>query len=180
MGETARIMLIGFGNPGRLDDGLGPRFAEEMATRRIPGLTVDADYQLTVEAAAYVAEHDMVVFADAALEGPEPFWINAIEAVSQQSFSSHSVSPEAVLGLARDLFGAEPRGYLLGIRGYEFNEYAERLSDKAQQNLQAALRRFEPVFRSGDIEAVVKEFPCLGGYRLSDSNQEEPCKTENS
>jgi len=180
MSDTARIMLIGFGNPGRLDDGLGPLFAEAMAERQVPGLTVDADYQLTVEAAAYVAEHDIVVFADAAVDGPEPFWINAIEPVSQQSFSSHSVAPEAVLGLAHDLFGAKTKGYLLGMRGYEFNEFDERLSEQAQKNLEAALAHFEPVFRTGNVAESAEEFPCLGGYRLSNSNQEEPCKTENT
>ena len=43
------------------------------------------------------------------------------------------------MGLAVDLFGAKTKGYILGIRGYEFNEFGERLSERAQANLEAAL-----------------------------------------
>jgi len=133
-------LLIGYGNPGRLDDGLGPALAEAVAKLEIPGVTVDADYQLTVEDAAEIARHDVVIFADADAGGPEPFSFRKIEPAPAFSFSNHSVQPAAVLGLAHELFGARSRGYLLGIRGYAFNEFGESLSEKAQANLAAALR----------------------------------------
>ncbi len=60
-------------------------------------------------------------------------------AAKTASFSTHSVQPEAVLALAKDLFGAEPETWLLGIRGYEFNEFGEGLSVRAATNLAAAL-----------------------------------------
>jgi hypothetical protein len=44
-----------------------------------------------------------------------------------------------VLALAKDLFGAEPETWLLGIRGYEFNEFGEGLSARAATNLAAAM-----------------------------------------
>ncbi|MCK7489195.1 MAG: response regulator [Anaerotruncus sp.] len=44
----------------------------------------------------------------------------------------HSVQPEAVLALARELFGARAgRPTLLGIRGYEFDEFGEALTARA-------------------------------------------------
>jgi hydrogenase maturation protease len=135
-----KILLIGYGNPGRLDDGLGPALAEAVDKLAIPGVTVDADYQLTPEDAAEIARHDVVIFADADVGGPEPFSFRRIEPAPAVGFSSHSVQPSAVLGLARELFGARSRGYLLGIRGYAFNEFGESLSDQAQLNLAAALR----------------------------------------
>ena len=132
------VLLIGYGNPGRLDDGLGPALAERLERLGLPGVTVDSDYQLTVEDSAQVAAHDVAVFADAATDGDGPFYIRLIEPVHVPSFSSHSVEPAAVLGLAHRLFGAETRGYVLGIRGYDFNEFGERLSDRARGNLAAA------------------------------------------
>lgn len=137
--NRGKVLVIGYGNLGRLDDGLGPLLAMELEKLELPDVTVDADYQLTVEDAAAVAGHDVVIFADASVSGDEPFFFKRIEPVAALSFSSHSVEPAAVLALAAELFKAEPVGYALGIRGYEFNEFGERLSEPAKANLAAAL-----------------------------------------
>jgi len=137
--DAGRALLIGYGNPGRLDDGLGPALAAEIEKLAISGVTVESNYQLTVEDAAAVAECDVVIFADASVDGAEPFFIAPVEPRTEVSFSSHSVAPAAVLGLARDLFGRRPAAYAVGVRGYEFDEFGERLSPKARQNLRAAV-----------------------------------------
>ena len=142
-----RVLLFGYGNPGRLDDGLGPALADAVAGWGLPEVTVDCDYQLMVEDSATVAEDDAVIFADASLSGREPFFFERLEAGGGLGFSSHSMEPAAVLALARDLFGAAPVGYALGVRGYEFDAFGERLSGRAQANLQAALRFLEPLLR---------------------------------
>jgi hypothetical protein len=61
------ILVIGYGNPGRHDDGLGPAFAELVEKLDLDHVTVEAGYQLTVEDAAIISEHDVVVFVDAAM-----------------------------------------------------------------------------------------------------------------
>ena len=156
--SAADILVIGFGNPGRLDDGLGPQLAKALQQRGLPGVTVDADYQLTVEDAAEVARHDIVVFADADVSGPEPFWVKRIHAGAEHlSFSSHSVEPTAVLTLAKQLFHAEPEAYLLGIRGYEFNEFGERLSPRAEANLAEAVAYIDSAVQQGSFREVRPE-----------------------
>ncbi|NQT88497.1 hydrogenase maturation protease [bacterium] len=156
---AARVLLIGFGNPGRLDDGLGPALAEAIQQRNLPGATVEADYQLTVEDAADVAKYDIVLFADADVGGPEPFWMKRIEGGPDATlgFSSHSVEPKAVLAMARELFGAQPEAYLLGIRGYEFNEFGERLSPQARANLAEAVAHVVSCITRGDFQEVRPE-----------------------
>ena len=156
------MLLIGYGNPGRGDDGLGPAFAEHFEKLEIPGLVVDIDYQLTVEDATTVAQHAVVVFVDADLNGPEPFWIREIEPETDPGVHSHSVSPEAVMGFARALLKAEVTGYLIGIRGYAFEHFDERLSPPARQNLSAALKFFEPIFRSGVFKEAARVYPGRG------------------
>lgn len=146
-----KILLIGYGNPGRLDDGLGPALAEAVAALGLPGVTVDSDYQLTVEDAAAAAENDVVIFADASVNGEEPFFFREIVAEGTLGFSSHSVDPEAVLAMAVDLFGAKTKGYALGIRGYQFDEFGERLSDKARENLSKACEFIVPILRDKRI-----------------------------
>lgn len=138
-----RVLLIGYGNPGRLDDGLGPMLADAIALKQIPGVSVDANYMLTVEDAAEVSHHDVVVFADASVKGREPFFFDRVEPRTSLGFTSHHIEPAAVLGLAHDLFEATTEAYVLGIRGYEFDEFGQRLSDGAQNNLLDAIAFLE-------------------------------------
>lgn len=145
------VLVIGYGNPGRRDDGLGPALAAALERLGLPGVTVDSDYQLTVEAAAAAAEHDVVIFADAAAAGPEPFDFRPIGPGPAASFSSHSTSPEGVLQLAGELFGSRPAAYVLGLRGYEFNEFNESLSERARANLAAAVAFLAAALREGRV-----------------------------
>ena len=148
----AKILLIGYGNPGRLDDGLGPALADAVGRQDLPGVTVDANYQLTVEDAAAIAEHDVVVFADAHVSCDDPFRFQRVEPRPDMGFTTHSVAPEAVLGMARDLFGADTAGYALGIRGHEFDAFGERLSERARSNLVDAIAFLEPLLRERDTD----------------------------
>ena len=146
-----RILIIGYGNPGRLDDGLGPAFAERVQALGLFNVTVDADYQLAVEHAAEIARYDAVLFADASLNAEEPFTLQPLAPEhAGVGFSSHSVSPATVLGLAESLFGAKPRAWLLAIRGYVFDAFGEGLSERARLNLDAAVRYAESFLRGGE------------------------------
>ena len=138
-GSESTTLVLGFGNPAREDDGLGPAAAERIAALAIGGVTVDSDYQLTVEDAADAARYGRVVFVDAAADGVEPFTFSRVEGKSEMTLSSHSVSPEGVVGLAGELFGARPEAYLLGIRGYSFEMFTERMTDRAVENLEKAV-----------------------------------------
>jgi hydrogenase maturation protease len=136
----AKILLIGYGNPGRLDDGLGPKLAQRIEELNLLDVTIEADYQLQVEDAAKIAENDIVIFADAAVSGKAPFFLKPIKAkIDELNFSSHSLSPETVLGLAKKLFSARTKAYVLGIRGYKFNGFEEKISPKALKNLDQAV-----------------------------------------
>ena len=152
--ETGKVLLIGFGNPGRLDDGLGPALAARAEGMNLPGVTVDSDYQLCLEDAEAVARHDVVIFADADVSGPEPFSFRRLEPAPSLSFSTHSLRPAAVLGLARQVFGARTQGYMLGIRGYAFNEFEESLSERARANLAEAAAFIERICRSNAFDSA--------------------------
>lgn len=133
------ILLIGYGNPGRQDDGLGPALAEIVEQLELPGVSVDSDYQLTVEHAEMAAHHGTVVFADATMKGEETFsWTPVEPAAAGIRFTSHHLSPADVLALARDLFAAEPTGYILAMRGQRFGEFDSGLSADAQKALEDA------------------------------------------
>ena len=145
------ILVIGFGNPAREDDGLGPAAASIVEQSGISGVTVDIDYQLSVEHAADIAGHNVVVFVDASVDGDEPYVFEKVTPKFIESFSSHSVSPEQVLGLAENLFNVETEGYILGIRGYSFEMFKEKMTDRAKSNLELAACRLVAALASGDI-----------------------------
>lgn len=149
-----RVLFHGFGNPGRRDDGLGPACAAAVERWALPGVAVDADYQLTVDDSAALRDVDVVVFADAAVRGPEPFEFRAIEPRPGVPFGSHGIEPPALLALTRELFGRAPEAWLLAIRGYEFDGFDETLSGRAAANLAAALEFIEPVLRNRAFRAA--------------------------
>ncbi len=199
MNAAAGTLILGWGNPGRLDDGLGPALAADFERATPPGVTVESDYQLQVECAADVAEHQRVVFVDADRRGAGPFWMRRLTPEKGRlTFSTHSISPETVLALARDLFAVEPEAWLLGIRGYDFDGFGEGLSMRAQDNLTAAVRflraacegeSFRPVEAAAEfttefsLESISFSAPVLatvpGDLPGSDADdcEGDPCKT---
>lgn len=135
-----RTLVLGFGNPGRLDDGLGPAVVEALRAYELPGVTLDADYQLRVEDAAEIAGYDAVVFVDASLVAQAPFEVERVLPEPDRRFSTHSVAPGALLGVAETCFGARVPGWIVGVRGEVFDDYGEGLSPEAERNRDAAIK----------------------------------------
>jgi hydrogenase maturation protease len=152
--DNQKILLIGFGNPARADDGLGPALAEKIESKNLSLVTVEADYQLTIEDSAQVAEHDIVIFADASADGPEPFSFEPVVAKCSNSFSTHSVEPAHIMALAENLFGSKAKGFILGIRGYEFDRFGDGLSEKAKANLQKAACFVEGLLKTKNFNKI--------------------------
>lgn len=151
MTPAPTTLILGWGNPGRVDDGLGPAFIEAVSRIAPSSVVLDSDYQLTMEDAAEVAHYDRVVFVDADRSGPAPFSMRPLEpSTDGGSFSTHSVAPGAVLSLCRDLFHATPEAWILGIRGYEFDRFGEGLSEGARANLDQAVEFIRMSFEEID------------------------------
>lgn len=154
------ILVFGYGNPGRLDDGLGPALAAALidavnhGTLPADRITIESNYQLNVEDAHQVAAHDVVIFADADVACADPFRFEPLAPRSELSFTSHSVEADALLAMAHDMFGASTRGFALGMRGHAFNEFSEVMSDQAQANLRAALDFIIPLLSKPSITAL--------------------------
>lgn len=144
------MLLIGYGNLGRGDDGLGPAFTDRIERLNLPHLEIDTDYQLTVDHALAIAGADRVVFADALMGNSQAFTFEKIEAGENADLTSHSLSPASVLSLAATLFGKRPEAYVLGISGHAFGEVREGLSPAASGNLDLAEAFFIDWYRSSE------------------------------
>jgi hydrogenase maturation protease len=136
-----RILIYGYGNPGRQDDGLGVILSEEIEkwafAEGIPNIQTDSNYQLNLEDAAGIAEYDLVVFADASGENISNFLLEELKPSPAVEFTMHAVSPAFILHLCHQVFEKNPRAYLLHIRGYEW-EFMSGMTDRARSNLEMA------------------------------------------
>ncbi|MCJ7586330.1 MAG: hydrogenase maturation protease [Candidatus Aminicenantes bacterium] len=142
------ILVLGIGNPGRRDDGLGPHFIDRLRALNLPGVAADANYQLQVEDALSVSRFKRVVFVDAARAIEAPFEMTEVEPLAEFAFTTHSLAPHTVLALSRELYRKTPTAFLLAIRGYDFG-LGEGLSGRAERNLEAALGHLAEFIRPG-------------------------------
>ena len=143
----ADILIFGYGNPSRGDDALGPAFLELLDrnldgdTRRAAGgIEFLTDFQLQVEHALDLKNRKLVLFADAHALCAPPWRLERLAEAEDVSYTTHALSPAAVLSVYRRIHGvAPPPSFLLGIRGERF-ELGDGLSDAASIHLDAALK----------------------------------------
>jgi hydrogenase maturation protease len=151
-GTPPRILVLGYGNPGRQDDGLGPAVAAGIERLGWPNLTAFDNYQLNIEDAMDVAEHDVVWFVDATRTGSSPYAVHEVAPASSIEFTSHLVRPEAILAIAHQCYGKSPQAFMLAIRGYEF-AFIEALTPGASANLREALAMLTGRIRASQVGA---------------------------
>lgn len=137
-------LILGFGNPGRQDDGLGPAFVAALGACLPQHIVAEDPYQLTVEHAHDAIDYQQLIFVDACLplesrSEAKQFYFDDVSALSEISFGSHSLSPAGVVELCKTLYGRTPKAYVLAIEGYEFDDFKEELSERARGNLASAL-----------------------------------------
>jgi len=136
------LLVFGWGNHSRGDDALGPLCVERLRAELAPRGDIEFldDYQLMVEHVLDLHGRQRVLFIDASLGCAPPFETLALRAAADGSISSHSLSPQALLQVYRELHGEEaPPCTLLAIRGLRF-ELGEAPSATALAHLDAALQ----------------------------------------
>jgi hydrogenase maturation protease len=135
------VLIIGYGNELRGDDGLGPFVAESIAAAKLPGVLVKMVMQLLPELAADLVEARLAVFVDASVEPSAmglPVRIQAAE--DMLSWCTHRANPHSLLALTRTISGRTPEGWWLTVSGRNF-EHGEGLSEVAVENARQAIVR---------------------------------------
>ncbi len=140
-----RVLVIGYGNTLRGDDGLGPRLASAIDKQGFPGVEVHVCHQLTPELADPISRADAVLFIDARVLDDSGVQLQRIEAEARAAFNPHASDPATLLALARALYGAGPPGWWLTLPAVEFG-FGESLSHAAQQSLDAGLAAFRELW----------------------------------
>lgn len=136
---TKPVLVFGWGNPSRGDDALGPLFVERIEALKLPEVECLTDFQLQVEHALDLKGRQQVLFVDASRTAAAPFEATGLTPTRDASFTTHSMTPAALLHAYREVFGEEPPpARLLGIRG-ECWELGAAPSGNAAANLAKAL-----------------------------------------
>lgn len=114
------ILIIGYGNRIRSDDGIGQVLAEALR-ERLPHVTTITATQLTPELAEQISGADNVYFIDACTEGsPGDVRYRWVTPERGAGAFTHHVTPESLLGAACELYGCEPDVEIITVTGASF------------------------------------------------------------
>lgn len=138
----AKLLIIGYGNPARGDDGLGPLVAEHIESlkslRHWQHIDVLTAYQLQIENVMDLVDYQTVLFIDADSQINSPYLLTRCQPEVGQSYTSHALTPDALLAVYQQVYKtAPPACYLLKIAGHAF-ELGQPLSSIATENLRLA------------------------------------------
>ncbi|MFA7270138.1 MAG: hydrogenase maturation protease [Sterolibacterium sp.] len=149
------ILIFAWGNPSRGDDALGPLFVEGIEAMNHPAVECQTDFQLQVEHALDLHGRERVLFVDASLTAAAPFSFSPIFPDKDASFTTHAMTPQAILHTYTQLESCPPPpSWLLAIRGESF-ELGEPVCPAAKLNLAAAIiwaRSWLPVVGFGELD----------------------------
>jgi hydrogenase maturation protease len=139
--------MIGIGNSGRSDDGLGWAFVDRIREEAAFDGQVEYRYQLQVEDAALISEVERVIFVDSHQgELPNGFQLTRCEPSREFAFTTHVLPPGAVLSLCRDLYGKTPVADVMMIQGTTW-DLQIGMSPEAERRLEKALQFFNGYWR---------------------------------
>jgi hydrogenase maturation protease len=148
-----RLVVFGWGNDARGDDGLGPLLLERVARVGWPDVTTVEEFQLQIEHALDLEGAEAALFLDAGRETPPPFVFAEVAPRRGETHTSHALSPEAVLDVyARSLAKTPPPSFTLCVRGERF-ELGEGLSSEAAERLEAAWEFLQGLMRERAVGA---------------------------
>jgi hydrogenase maturation protease len=140
--SPAGLLVIGYGNTLRRDDGVGPRVAEAVAVLALPGVRALACPLLTPELADPISRARIAIFVDAAVDAPREVQLRKLAPASSSQVMAHAASPATLLALARDVFGHAPEAWWLTIPAEELG-IGEEFSPLAQRGLEIAVEEIK-------------------------------------
>ena len=148
------LLLIGYGNPDREDDGVAWHILQELTMRL--GLNAPQSYedefpesalidfafylQLTPEMAEDISAYPYVCFIDAHTGNiPEPVRLIDVESEFQRSPFTHHLTPQSLLSMCETIYGKKPEAALLSVLGHRFL-FSRQLSEETAELVPQAVK----------------------------------------
>ncbi|HQJ75268.1 MAG TPA: hydrogenase maturation protease [Bacteroidota bacterium] len=135
-----KILIIGYGNTLRGDDGIGQIIAEKIEKLNFKDIDILALHQLTPDIAGKIIEYKVVFFIDAS-QNTE---LNEVQVLSLEPSESspkieHAMNPEDILKLAEELYNFYPKSFCVLVPARNFS-FSESLSDLTKSMIQPAIK----------------------------------------
>jgi hydrogenase maturation protease len=142
-----KVLVLGYGNRSRNDDGVGWFVVERLEELKLPGVELLTAHQLDLDHSEVISRFDTVVFVDAAIpQSPLPMACAVVEPGFRSHAVAHYLTPGDLLELAMTLFGHAPRAFLFSIRGHDFN-FGTTLSAPTESAAREAVRQISQLVR---------------------------------
>ncbi|HEY9620008.1 MAG TPA: hydrogenase maturation protease [Crinalium sp.] len=140
----APILVIGYGNTLRSDDGVGYRVAETVADWNRVDVRSLPLHQLTPDLAEVISTAQVVIFVDASVIPATTLQIETLQPDTAPAFTGHVVNPRSLLALSQALYGHVPIAYhlLIPVTSVAFGE---TFSAVTQANFAVALREIQDI-----------------------------------
>jgi hydrogenase maturation protease len=147
------VLVIGYGNTLRTDDGLGPLIVDRLG-RTEPTEGVDLRRlilpQLDIMLAPQFRSAAAVIFVDARQDDdPRPVRIERIappDGQPQAGHTGHALRIPALLRIAADWYGLVPCCYLAAVKGFDFS-IGDKVSDRGLQSAECAVDAVRQIIR---------------------------------
>jgi hydrogenase maturation protease len=137
---AGRVVVAGYGNPLRRDDGAGWRVAAEVAERWGDRATVLLGQQPVPEWVEILSSAESVYFVDAALNSPNGATVRRLKpGRGPLHVHTHAFGPDHLLAMTQALFGRTPRAYLVLVPASDFG-FGEQLSPTTARAAKSAVR----------------------------------------
>ena len=148
------VLLFGYGNLSRGDDALGPLLLEYVESHcNLEQLEILSDFQLQIEHALDLEDRLLVLFVDASVSCVGAYDFAEIEPSRDKSFTTHAMSPAAVLDVYQSIKKQLPPPCILLSIKAEKLELGEGLSPQAKNNLDLACQFAEQLLQQPYIKA---------------------------
>jgi hydrogenase maturation protease len=147
MTPSTKLLVIGYGNELRGDDGVGPRVAATVAGWDFEGVQAIICPLLTPELADPISKTRLAVFVDAAVDCLDEVQLSKLEPNQSSQVMAHAANPETMLALARDVFGHVPQAWQLKIPALKL-EFGQQFSSRTLRALDEALEKLRTLCRS--------------------------------
>jgi hydrogenase maturation protease len=149
------VLIVAYGNPLRCDDGVAWRAADALENKFSSDVEILRLHQLTPELADTVRNFGTVILVDAAsCDGSQqkPGMIRVEEirgGTSEPARFSHVLSPKKILDLALQLYGANPRAFVVTVAGENFG-HGDSLSAPVASALPELIARIERLIKESN------------------------------
>ena len=153
-----KLLVIGYGNSLRSDDGVGPRVAEAIEALQLPDVRTLVCQLLTPEYADPIARASRVIFVDAAVDKTDRVHFRKLDPGETSQLMAHAADPRTMLALARDVFGHAPEAWWLTSPAMNLG-FGTVYSPETEAGFQAAIAAIKTLvcdnFRQDNAPALV-------------------------